>query len=102
MQINLSEVKGYLRIDGFEEDALIQQLIDGAISFLETKLNRPILDVNMTVDNTWEVPESIRIAVLMLVSHWYENRIPVNAGHITSELEFAISAIVGPHRFRNV
>lgn len=100
MLINLSEVKGYLRIDGSEEDALIQQLLDGAVSFLETKLNRPILDPNMTVDNTWEVPESIRIAAYMLISHWYENRLPV--GQTTKEMDFTINAIVGPHRFWNV
>lgn len=100
MQINLSEVKGYLRIDGSEEDALIQQLLDGAVSFLETKLNRPILDAKMSEDNTWEVPESIRVSVFMLVSHWYENRIPV--GQKTKEMDFTINAIISPHRFRNV
>ena len=100
MQINLSEVKEYLRLEDTNEDPLIQILIDGAVSHCETILNRPILDVNMTAENTWTVPNSIRMAIYLLVSHWYEQRSPV--GESTEEMSFSISSILGPHRFRNV
>lgn len=100
MQINLSEVKEYLRVDNTTEDTTIQVLLDGAIAFCETKLNRPILDSNMTTENTWTVPESIRISVYLLVSHWYENRVAV--GQTTSEMDFSINAILKPHKYYHV
>ncbi len=100
MIISTDEVKQYLRVEGSEEDSLIETITDGAVSFCETKINRPILDTNMTDENRWEVPKEIRIAIYMLISHWYENRIPV--GQVTEEIAFSVNAILGPHRFKNV
>lgn len=99
MQIKLDEVKSYLKIEDTSEDNLIQTLINAAISHCETVLNRPILDKNMSYD-AWTVPESIRIAIYLLISHWYENRSPV--GQVTGEIALSVSAILSPHRFRNV
>lgn len=100
MQISLNEVKVYLKIEDNEEDTLLDILIKAAISFCETKLNRPILDSNMTTENTWVVAEEIRIAIYMLITHWYENRSLI--GQITNEIDFSVSAILKPHRFINV
>lgn len=103
MTITLGEAKAYLKPDDpldTSEDGTIQDLLDGAVAHIETMLKRPILDANMTTETTWTVPASIRIAVYMLVAHWYENRLPV--GQVTKEMDFAISAIVKPHKFYTV
>jgi hypothetical protein len=98
MQITVTEIEDYLKVDS--GDSSVPKLLPAAISFCETKLNRPILDSNMTDENRWTVPEDIRIAVYLLVSHWYENRIPVS--QVTQEMAFSIDSILGPYRFMNV
>lgn len=102
MTITLNEIKNYLRLDitDSSEDTLLQSFIDGAVAHIETMLDRPVLETNMTTETTWTVPESIRIAVYMLVSHWYENRLPV--GDVKGEIAFAISALTKPHKFYKV
>jgi uncharacterized phiE125 gp8 family phage protein len=45
-----------------------------------------------------EVPQAIRHAILLLMGHWYANREPVNIGNITSNLDFAVTALLAPFR----
>ncbi len=45
-----------------------------------------------------DVPAAIRQAILMLAAHWYENREAAVVGTITTDLPFAVSALIGPHR----
>lgn len=40
------------------------------------------------------VPQTLKGAILMLVSHWYEERAPVVTGAITSELMHTLDALV--------
>jgi uncharacterized phiE125 gp8 family phage protein len=44
------------------------------------------------------VPDELRQAILMLISHWNENRETVNVGNITSELPFTVEALISPFR----
>lgn len=44
------------------------------------------------------VPEEIRLAVLFLAAWWYESRLPVNVGNITSELPHHLNALIESHR----
>lgn len=102
MTIINSEIKDYLRIDNNYDDVLIDTLVSAAIDHCEAYLNRPILDKNMTDANRWKVPESIKIAIFMLVAHWYENRTPVAIGAISSPIALTVNSILAPHRFKNV
>jgi len=58
--------------------------------------------ITVTFQNGWadadSVPEDIVLGIWLLVSHWYENREPVIVGTISSELEFALKALVSPYR----
>lgn len=45
-----------------------------------------------------KVPTALKQAQLMLISHWYRNREPVNIGNITSTLPMAVDALLGPYR----
>ncbi|TKT78418.1 head-tail connector protein [Aquamicrobium sp. LC103] len=44
------------------------------------------------------IPESLRVAMLMLIAHWNENRETVNVGNITTELEFSFGHIINQFR----
>lgn len=41
-----------------------------------------------------ELPEDARVALLMLVAHWYDRREPVVAGTIVAELPMAVDALL--------
>jgi len=44
------------------------------------------------------VPEPIRQAMLLLIGHWYNNREAVIVGVTTSEVPFAVEALLFPYR----
>jgi uncharacterized phiE125 gp8 family phage protein len=45
-----------------------------------------------------QIPEPIRQAILLLVSHFYDNRQPVLIGAISSELPFSVVALLSPYK----
>lgn len=42
--------------------------------------------------------DDVKQAILLLATHWHENRAAVNIGNITSELPFATQALLSLHR----
>lgn len=42
------------------------------------------------------VPAPIRQAMLLLITHWYEERTPVNIGNIVNPLPYAVEALLAP------
>lgn len=60
----LSDVKQYARIDGSEEDTLLQTLTDSAESYLS----------HAGIDAGLVPAPMYRLAVCGLVLHWYANR----------------------------
>lgn len=44
------------------------------------------------------VPARIRLAIKLLVAHWYANRETVNIGNISSELPLTVAALIAPER----
>jgi len=51
-------------------------------------------------DDGGGVPAGIKHAVMLLVAHWYENRVPVNIGNIVNALPMTVAALLAPHRVR--
>ena len=43
-------------------------------------------------------PPNVIRAVKLLITHWYENRGPVNIGNITSDLSWSLDQLISPHR----
>jgi len=95
--LTLEEVKSYLRVEHSEEDFFLAMLIQSSVSYCETYLNRPLITTNMTLENEWDVPESVRLAILMLVAHWYDNRGVV--GQVKDEMHFSVTALLNPYRY---
>lgn len=44
------------------------------------------------------VPAPLKVAILLLVGHWYANREAVNVGNITSELPLGVAMLIAPYR----
>ena len=65
MVVTVDEAKAHLRIDHDEEDAYIDGLIAKAQAVAEDYCRVSFSD---------EAPEPVRLAVLLMVSHYYENR----------------------------
>lgn len=67
MILTVDEVKVHLRIEDDEEDEYIESLIRQAQSTAED-----FCRVSFEDNNT--APEPVRLAVMLMVSHYYENR----------------------------
>ncbi len=65
MILSVDEVKTHLRIQPDEEDAYLEGLIRQCQAAAEDLCRVPFED---------EAPEPVRLAVLLMVSHYYENR----------------------------
>ena len=63
--LKLDEVKDFLRIDHNEEDGYISVLLLLAKELCENYLRKDIIE---------PMPESVRQAQLLVISHFYENR----------------------------
>ena len=45
-----------------------------------------------------DVPQAIRQAILLLVSHWYERRVVVEMGTVSAEMPYGVQAMLQPFR----
>ena len=86
--MELSLLKQHLRIDGNEEDELLQAYVEAADLLLrrETGKNYVLSDgacVDIAGDNLFQQ------AVKMLVAHWYENRQPIATAAV--EVPYAVT-----------
>ena len=89
--IELAEVKLHCRIDGDDEDLLIQAYIDAALEVCQKHIGKRF-------DNGLEFTPAIKVGCMMFVSHLYENRELVNIGNITTEIPLTISALWSVYR----
>ena len=53
-------------------------------------------------DDMSDVDQTVHQAILMLVSHWYDNRGTVVIGAVSNELEFSVNALLSPDRVVSV
>lgn len=98
--IDLALVKSHLRVDGAEEDALIQAYIDAAISAFEAWTNRKLVAaLPDPVENHLLITKSIEQGALLLIGHWYANRESVAVGVSVSEMPMATKSLWLPHRW---
>ena len=84
MNIDLvATVKEYLRVDGAEDDKFLGFLIDSAKEYLS----------NAGVKEKSE-SKQYQLAIIMLVTHWYENREQNQYGKISSAIEHGLQTII--------
>ena len=88
MILTVDEVKNHLRIQYDEEDALIEKLIAQAQAAAEDFCRVQFGD---------DAPEPVRLAVLLMVSHYFENRDNPDR-QICLTMRMAFENLLYPHR----
>ena len=86
MLVTVDEAKLYLRLDGTEEDALIQTLLETAES-----LCQDIVRTNF--DEMEEVPEIVKVGIRYAVTYLYENREKADFDELTRMLKFLLYSV---------
>ncbi len=81
--MDLEELKLFLRVDGEEEDKLIEGLQIGAEEYL----------TNAGIAKDYK-KELYKLAIRILVSHWYENRTVETVGKNVSKIAFGLDVII--------
>lgn len=81
--MDLEELKLFLRIDGEEDDILIAGLQLAAEEYL--------INAGIKRDYTKEL---YKLAIKILISHWYENRHVENVGKYVSKISFGLDTII--------
>lgn len=81
--MEITEIKLYLRIDGDDEDELLESLKLAAEEYL--------LNADIQKDYTKEL---YKLAVKILITSWYENRSPILTGSISKKVEYSLSHIL--------
>ena len=82
MLVTVDEAKLYLRLDGTEEDALIQTLLETAESLCQDI-------VRTDFDEMEEVPEIVKVGICYL----YENREKADFDELTRMLKFLLYSV---------
>lgn len=91
--ISLDEAKQHLRVDGDDEDTLIQGYVDAAVQYCLDHCNRTVTPPGAEL--------VFKQAALLVLGHWYRNRMAVSAGAL-SEPPHAVSALISRHRLWNI
>lgn len=81
--MDLEELKLFLRIDGEEEDSFIEGLQIAAEEYLT--------NAGIKKDYTKEL---YKLAIKILISHWYENRAVETVGKNVSKIAFGLDTII--------
>ena len=93
MIVSVSELKMHLRIQTDEEDTLLESLLAQAQAAAEDRCRTAFEDAN--------APEPVRLAVILMTSHFYENRdCSDKAAYATMNAAFAslLSPYLPPER----
>lgn len=85
MIVGLDEMKGYLRVDFEDDDALIE-------NFIETGQNLCADIARLSVDELWKIP-SFKIAVMYAVAYLYEHREDADHHQLTISLRSLLEGV---------
>jgi len=77
----LEELKEYLRMDGDDENRSLSTFLETAISYLKNSGVKQPDDYYLIVDGK-DIFAQHRLAVMMLATHFYENRIAITPSTI--------------------
>ncbi|GKX58349.1 head-tail connector protein [Leminorella grimontii] len=99
---SIEELRLQCRIDNGDasEDQVLAIYLGAAKNHAEEIVNRRLYDDSVpdTDPDGVLISDDIKLALMLLVGHWYENREPVNIGNITTTLSFGVEALLKPHR----
>ena len=94
-----------LELDDATEDDHLGLLIAAAITQIENDINKQLIPADQEPAVSSEVSitqqqltPTLRMAALMLISHWYTNREAVVTGTIATTLPLAYASLINPYR----
>ena len=98
--MTLEEAKLYLRVDMDDDDTLIQALITAAESYIaqqtgKTKILAGADENGQPIYEDIKESELWKLAVKLLLAHWYENRGVETSGRVTAtKISHSVDALV--------
>jgi len=104
MLLKMEEIKQQLRLeeDYLEEDSLLSVLGGAVQTRTETFLNRKLYEKQTDIPDTdpdgLALPDDVKLGMLMLLTHFYENRSSVSEVE-KLEMPQSYTWLVGPYRF---
>ena len=99
--VTLAQAKLHLRVDGTDEDTLIQVYLNAAERSIANYLNRELYETDAGSDlDGLVMNDAIKGAVLLQVGHLYANRESVSQqpGNYMLELPLGLKWLVDPYR----
>jgi hypothetical protein len=90
-----AEYLSFQYVDSASTGSLVNDLT-GAYLYLDAPYYG---DISYTVaGNSTSLPGPVKVAMMMLVSHWSENRSPYVTGTIATKLDFTIEQLLSPYK----
>lgn len=96
---SLEEIKTQCRLDGSDEDELLMLYASAARERAENYLNRHLYDEEVPEEdeNGLVITPAIKLALLLMIGHWYENREGTLIGGM-SEIPFGFTGLLRDYR----
>lgn len=92
--MDISLVKEQLRIEGDDEDVLIQSYIDAAKSHIEQHCDRTLVEGEPSNEAEMSFTPDVQQALLLLAGHWYANREAVVIGQTPSAVALGFERLL--------
>jgi len=105
LMLDLSLIKVHLRLDDDHagEDTLLQAYGHAAWKLAQNKTGRLFIEATElpegAAENALVLDDDVRLAMLLLVAHWYEHREAVSDAAGMKALPLAVDALLGPYRW---
>lgn len=93
--LDIETLKHHLRVLNNREDELIMNLQKSAIAHVEQHCDRKLVFEGIAKEpEEMFFTEDVKHAVLMLISHWYDNRSAVASGSTTQNVDLGLERLL--------
>lgn len=96
----IEELKQQVNVDHDDDDNLLLTYSSAAKTTIENYINRKLYEDSVPDDcsNGMVINNVIKVAILMLVAHWYDNREAVAVNSSAVVLPLAYQMLINPYR----
>jgi hypothetical protein len=101
MYITLPEAKAHLRVDYDDDDVYIFELIKMAEEVIAVEIEEDLADLESVDEHgsgTGEIPYQLRLAILLVVGHFYNVREPVSVGVTATKIPMTVDYLIAPYK----
>lgn len=92
-EVSLELAKQHMKIDGSAEDDLVSLYVEGAEAWISNYIGKPVADLD-------PLPADVKIAILRLVSFYYECRNIATFGVSAQLAPLGVTSILDSYRER--